>query len=263
MELNFLISEPESVYRAKSNEYLTSHQLADFRRCPLLYRKKTLGLIEEEDRPAYLVGRALHTFALEGRDAFDLDFVVGGPINPKTGEAYGPGTKAYAKWAIESGKQALTEHQYYLILCMAESVKSHRLASELLQSGVAEGVVRTNYCDMPCQARIDWLNPDLGIVDLKTCDDLDRFEYDARRYGYIYQMAFYWALLAQVTSLYLPVKLIAIEKQEPYRCGVWSLTEDGLRKAMRENEAFIERLKLCRQENAWPTNYELCRLLDF
>lgn len=48
-----ILREPQAVYQAKASEYLTSHQLADFRRCPLLYRKKKLGLIEEGDRPAW------------------------------------------------------------------------------------------------------------------------------------------------------------------------------------------------------------------
>ena len=35
----FLIRESTEAYQAKASEYLTSHQLADFRRCPLLFRK--------------------------------------------------------------------------------------------------------------------------------------------------------------------------------------------------------------------------------
>jgi hypothetical protein len=263
MRLDFLIRESDAAYRAHSNEYLTSHQLADFRKCPLLFRKKQLRLIEEEDRPAYLIGRALHTLVLEGRDAFDLAYVVGGPINPKTGEVYGQNTKAYAQWTAASGKEALTHQAYQLVSCMAESVRSHKLAAELLQTGVAEGVVRAHYCDMPCQARLDWLNPYLGIVDLKTCDDLDWFERDACRYGYMHQMAFYQAVLAQVISLRMPVTLIAVEKQEPYRCGVWSVMQDGLQRATRENEDAIARLQWCQRNDVWPTDYEQRRMFAF
>jgi len=48
-----LIRESFEVYQQNAKRNLTSHQLADYRRCPLLYRKKKLGLIEEEDRPAF------------------------------------------------------------------------------------------------------------------------------------------------------------------------------------------------------------------
>jgi hypothetical protein len=91
-----LICEPAEVYHAKASQYLSSHQLGDFRRCPLLYRKKKLGLIADEDRPAYLIGRAVHALVLEGRDRFEAEYAVGGPINPKTGEVYGPTTKAFS-----------------------------------------------------------------------------------------------------------------------------------------------------------------------
>ncbi|GAB6185742.1 PD-(D/E)XK nuclease-like domain-containing protein [Thermopirellula anaerolimosa] len=259
---SFLIRESAEVYQAKASEYLTSHQLADFRRCPVLYRKKRLGLIEDEDRPAYLVGRALHTLVLEGRDAFEEQYAVGGPINPKTGEFYGSSTKAFAEWAAEQGKPVLTVQQHDLVQRMGEGVRGHGLARDLLSEGTPEGVVRAEYCQMPCQIRMDWFDPHRGIVDLKTCDDLDWFEADARRYGYVHQVAFYQAVLSQAISLYQPIFFIAVEKREPFRCGVWQVHQDILNLAQRENEAAIERLRRCMASDTWGTGYESLRLFD-
>lgn len=56
--LDFLTREPMAVYRARAADHLTSHQLADFRKCPLLYHRKKLGLIPDQDRPAYRLARA-------------------------------------------------------------------------------------------------------------------------------------------------------------------------------------------------------------
>jgi len=139
--------------------------LADFRRCPLLYRKKKLGVIEDQDRPAYLVGRALHTLALEGREAFAEQYAVEGPVNPKTGQPYGSNTKAFARWAAEQGRPVLTLEQFDLIEQMAESVEQHELAEELLSDGIPEAVVRADYCGLPCQARMDWFDPRAGLVE--------------------------------------------------------------------------------------------------
>ena len=169
-----ILHESAEVYQAKAAEYLTSHQLADFRRCPLLYRKKKLGLVEDEDRPAYLVGRALHTLVLEGHEAFGKEYAVGGPVNPKTGELYGSSTKAFAEWAAQQGKPVLTFQQHDLVERMAEGVRGHGLARDLLSEGTPEGVVRAEYCQMPCQIRMDWFDPHRGLVDLKTCDDPQR-----------------------------------------------------------------------------------------
>jgi len=58
--LRYLIREPAEVYHAKSKDHLTAHALNEFRRCPLLYRKKELGLVPERDTTAYLIGRAAH-----------------------------------------------------------------------------------------------------------------------------------------------------------------------------------------------------------
>ena len=116
-----------------------------------------------------------------------------------------------------------------------------------LAEGVAEGVVRAEYCGRQCQIRIDWLNVHQGIVDLKTVDELTWFEADAKRYGYVHQVAFYRAVLAQVIGVAMPVFFIAVEKKEPYRCGVWKVTEDSLLSAQQENEADISRLQRCEE----------------
>lgn len=258
-----LIREPADVYHAKANEYLSSHQLGDFRKCPLLYHRKKLGHIADEDRPAYTIGRATHTLILEGLDRFEEDFAVGGPVNPKTGQPFGASTKAWAEWAETIGKPVLTDAQFELIARMNESVRTHAVAMGLLAEGEPEGVVRAEYCGMPSQIRMDWFEVHIGIVDLKTCDDLTWFEADARRYGYAHQLAFYRAVLAKVVGVYMPVHLIAVEKKEPYRCGVWQVGPDTLAVAQRDNEEAIDRLKACLAEERWPTGYEETRLFDF
>jgi hypothetical protein len=135
-------------------------------------------------------GRAAHTLILEGRERYAAEYAVGGPINPATGKRYGSNTKAFAEWAAAQGKPVLTDEKALLIESMADGVVAHDIAMSLMAKGVAEGVVRAEYCGLACQARMDWFNPDRGIVDLKTCDDLTYFEADARRYGYTHQLAF-------------------------------------------------------------------------
>jgi len=274
--LNILTSEPAEEYHAKRDRFLSSHQLLDFMRCPWLHRKKAVGLIKDSDSASYLVGRAAHVRILEGRDAYEAEFALGGPINEKTGKPFGAGTKAFAEWAEAQGKPVLSQEQVDLVEQMAAGVGMNDEAVALLLYGRAEGVARAEYCGTPCQIRIDWLHPHRGIVDLKTCDDLMWFEADARRYGYHRQMAFYRAVLTQAmgnTSVDcaergdaarapVPVHLIAVEKKEPFRCGVWRVSEEALTQAQRENEAAIRRLLACRENGEWPTGFEEIRVLD-
>jgi len=260
---DFLIRESDAEYREKAKTHLTSHQLADFRRCPLLFWQKVQGLVPDDDRPAYLLGRAAHVLILEGRERFDAEYAVGGPINARTGKPYGASTQAYADWAAMQGKPVLTDEQFALIVNMATGVRSHRLALDLLSDGIAEGAVRAEYCGVPCQARLDWFHPLHGIVDLKTCDDLTWFEADARRFQYVNQMAFYRAVLRVAAGGAFPVHFIAVEKKPPFRCGVWQMSEQTLATAQRENEAAVERLKQCKVSNSWPTGYEEVRFFDY
>jgi hypothetical protein len=263
LDLNMLVTEPAGQYHAQAKRFLSSHQLLDFIRCPWLHHKKAAGLIADGDSASYLIGRAAHVRILEGPDAYDAAFALGGPINEKTGKPFGAGTKAFAEWAEAQGKPVLSHEQVELVEQMAAGVGMNDEAVALLLFGRAEGVVRAAYCGTPCQIRIDWLHPFRGIVDFKTCDDLTWFEADARRYGYHRQMAFYRAVLAQaLEGVQVPAHLVAVEKREPFRCGVWRVSDETLAQAQRENEAAIRRLLACRERGEWPTGYEEIRVLD-
>jgi len=262
--LNFLIREPADVYHAKSKDFLTAHALAEFRRCPLLYRKKELGLVPERDSTAYVIGRAAHTLILEGRERYEREYAVGGPINPKTGQPFGSQTKAFAEWAERQGRPVLSDTHAALVEQMAAAIHDHLFARELLAGGVAEGVVRCRYLDHECQARIDWINPleGRGIVDLKTADELDSFEAAVRAFGYVHQVAFYRALVAEVSGHVLPVHIVAVEKREPFRCGVWQIAPGVLDQAQTENEEAMRDLRRCRETGNWFTRFESMRLID-
>ncbi|HMQ17058.1 MAG TPA: PD-(D/E)XK nuclease-like domain-containing protein [Phycisphaerae bacterium] len=263
-DLSFLIREPADVYHAKGRDFVSAHSLNEFRRCPLLYRKKELGLVPERDTAAYLIGRAAHKLILEGRERYQREFAVGGPINPKTGQPFGSQTKAFAEWTAQQSRPVLSDAQAALVEQVTAAVRGHLFARELLSEGVAESVVRGEYAGHRCQARIDWINPvdGRGIVDLKTADELDSFEMAMRAFGYLHQVAFYRALVAAVSSHVLPVHIVAVEKREPFRCGVWQVAPPMLDQAQRENEEAMTDLRHCRETGAWFTRYESLRLVD-
>ena len=261
--LNSAVEEPAAEYHAKAGQYLSSHLLARFRESPLLYQRTVAGEVDEVDRPAYIVGQAAHALILEGRQAFEDQFAVGGPVNPKTGQRFGAGTKAFQAWADAQGKPVLTEAQAALVEHLNHAVLLHPVAERLLDDGAAERVLRCDYTGLPCQVRLDWFSPQHGIVDLKTCNDLTWFESDARRFGYMHQMAFYRSVVAQFAHTLLPVHIIAVEKKEPFRCGVWRVGQDVLGTCQRENEEAIQRLKRCQRTGQWPTGYEAVREFDY
>jgi hypothetical protein len=75
-------------------------------------------------------------------------------------------------------------------------------------------------------------------------------------------MAFYQLVLAQVIGQHVPVHIVAVEKREPFRCGVWRISDETLGIARSENEAAIGRLIRCRDAGFWPTGYEDVRILE-
>lgn len=263
IDLEILEVEPADAYHAQADRFLSSHQLLDFMKCPWLLHKKRSGLIHEGESASFLIGRATHVRVLEGREAYESAFALGGPINPQTGKPFGANTQAFRNWAEVQGKPVLSHEQIDLVEQMASGVAMNNEAVDLLLYGRSEGVVRADYCGTPCQIRIDWLHPHRGIVDFKTCDDLTWFEADAKRYGYHKQMAFYQAVLAQALGgIKVPVHLIAVEKKEPFRCGAWQVTDDTLAIAKQENEAAIRRFIDCQKRAQWPTGYEAIRMLS-
>lgn len=263
------IEEPAEEYHAKrgypfeEGKYHTSHLNQTLQECPLLYWQEAKGLIVKKDRPAYVEGRAAHTLILEGREAYKAEYAFGGPVNPKTGAYFGSQTKAFKEWAEEQGKPVLTDSQDETAEMCYAGVQQNAEAVKLLSVGVAEAVIRVDLCGVPCQTRMDWFNPEAGLVDLKTCDNLKWFEADARRYGYPYQLAFYRsALEAHLGERGLPVYLIAVEKQAPNRCGVWRVGNDILGHCEKENEQTLAFLKACHESGEWPTGYEDIRTFD-
>lgn len=241
---------------------LSATRLAAFRRCEALFLLDE----ERETTPAQLVGQAAHALILEGRAEYERRFTEEGPINPKTGAPFGIETKACQEWIAEHGKAVLGYKNAAIVEAMATSVRGHEQASRLLSGGVPELWIEPRYCGIDCHGRLDWVTDDLEIMDLKTCADLDSFETDARRHEYAHQLAFYRSLLAAkecVPMLEIQCFIVAVEKAQPFRCGVWRIGQGVLGQAQAENEAAIERLKLCWAKQNFRTGFEAVREFDF
>lgn len=266
-----LLDVPEEQYHAegRSGRWLQSHALALFAKSPAAYDRWRRGVAGAKDEPkeAFAFGRAAHCYVLEGPEAFAERFATdeGRPVNPKTNKPFGSATKEYAAWAAGVGKEIVSAGDMATIRAMRCAVLANRNAERLLRGGRAEATVRAWYAGMNCQIRMDYVSAENGIVDLKTCRDLDRFEWDALGYGYIHQMAFYRAVLRVATGAEAVVRIVAVEKAEPFRCGVWCVPAWALDHAEKENEERMLRLARCIEADAWPEpeEWEAERLLDF
>ena len=267
---SYLLDIPAEEYHAatKENKYTTSHRLNLFRRCPALYRKHVTGEIVEGDTAAFQTGRAVHVLTLE-RGNFDKEYLVAdGPTNPKTGNPYGRETNAFKEWAEAQTLPVIGTEEHGLMKKLADAVHAHEIAADILKAGFAEATVRAVWDGEPVQARLDWIDPERGILaDLKTCADVDRFPYDVRDFGYVTQLAFYKRVLelAGYDGPDIRAYLIAVEKREPFRVGVVEVSaytlDDGNdapsgTKYGAGNNVVMRELMDCRAKNTRPTRYE-------
>jgi len=245
-------------------EGLSSHKLIDFIKCPLLCVDKYDPVRAEH----FITGRAAHTLILEGAGKFNEQYIVGGPVNPKTGKHYGRDTQAFEKWINDpennaEGKEFITEEQRAECTTMNSSVYNHAEAEKILSSeSVAELSVIGEMFDMKVKGRIDLYSEEYGLVDLKTVDDIDRMKYHFKDYMYDVQLAFYhWLITDVCEAKYCPVYLITVEKKHPYRTGVFYLHPDRLAAhRVRVMEA-IQRYSVAKINNHWPTGYEEVRTI--
>lgn len=263
---DWAIVEPRDRYDLRTSTHLNSHRLARFRKCPRLFRMGPDASPWGREPIALIIGRAFHALILEGTEAFDREFIVGGPINPKTGKAFGRSTATYKQWVEQSGRIALDDETAALLARMEDGIRSSPHAARMLGQGVPEATVLGTLEGIACQSRIDWVHwtgrsGEGAIVDLKTCGDLDDFEHTAATRGYLHQLAFYRAVVASASGLDLPAVLIAVEKRPPYRCGVWHLESELLDEADRENREALRRLAECRHLDEWPTGFEAPRTM--
>lgn len=261
-----LLVIPEAEYHAATQrgEYLSSHMLMDFMKCPLTYKQKLDGLIQTERTEAMFLGSAAHKLILEGEEAFAAAYTVSdGPVNPKTGETYGKLTKAYKDWLAIQPSPVVSSKDYALFKNMRQMVWKNDGAAELLTQGLPERVVRWDIREgVQAQARMDWVDPEHGLlVDLKTCADLDKFERDAVQMEYITQLAFYrMGCEANGVHIY-GTYIIAVEKQAPYRCGVWTIDADSIQHETARILNAVLDLKMAKYCDKWDTGYEAARLL--
>jgi ribulose bisphosphate carboxylase small subunit len=70
-------------------------------------------------------------------------------------------------------------------------------------------------------------------------------------------------VLAAAAGTVMPVFVMAVEKRESFRTGVWVMGQNVLAVAQKENEQAIARLVKCRETDTWPTGYEDIRTFDY
>lgn len=230
-------NEPHIDYHARRGLFLTSHLLiAAFRGQSDLIDDFRNG---RGDTTSLYFGRAAHVWLLEGSAKFHTEYVVGGPVNQRTGKTFGTSSKTYQEWAATQPLPAITPEEFDLIQRMADSVRRENAGQQLLAKGEAEVTGRAEIEGVPCQIRLDWLTACNRIVDYKTTSSLSTFDIDCEQYGYLIQQAFYRQVVRELIGVSCPCYLIACEKSDESPAVVWRIRDDLLDEQEEKNRAKI------------------------
>jgi len=221
-------------------------------KCPAMYKRRYIDGIASEPTPAMILGSAVHTATLEP-DKFADEFVCAPEINRRT-------KAGKAEWeqlqADNEDKTVLSAADHATAIAMAEAVKSHPVAGNILADGEAETSIfhhdeRTGEL---VKVRPDWIVEDC-LVDLKTTQDcsIDAFSKACLNFRYYVQSAMYMDIVTAQTGRNINNFIfIVVEKVEPYNVSVYVADNDMIAFGREEYRKDLESYAECKASGSWP-----------
>lgn len=203
------------------------------------YARMTSPRIEKRE---FDLGHAVHKKVLgDGAELAVLDYP-----NYQTKAAQKAKQDAY-----DAGRIPVLTKEADRIDAAAEAVLRNAAACDILESGIAETVVRWESNQTPMRGMLDWYNPQLGIIaDLKSSTDASPrgFARSAAAYHYELQAVAYPEALGVDYSFVW----IVVELTPPYLVALYE-PDDEMLSVGRANLTEAQRIwKECRASGEWP-----------
>jgi hypothetical protein len=237
---------PAEDYYGKPLHYGMS-QLLDFEKWgPLAFRDLHHEPVEpanDDDAPALRLGRAYHTYILEGQEEFENGWIV---VNKKPKA----GSKAYDEWKEMVQNNWVTRDEMDLILRMHDALINNPLAASILDGIEPEVTLREEKIGWTFQSRLDGLS-ETYIVELKGCGDIDRFRYDFHKYSYDRKAAAYIDMCRKA-GLAQEYIIVCVEKTQFPRVQCFRVGESTLAKCSTLNEQLFRDVTTAINLDEWP-----------
>ena len=241
---------PEELYH--SLPYVSSSFLKKFKDCP------ADALLPVEKTACMELGSALHSYILEGPEAFDkqFTFMLESDLNKNTKEY-----KALAAEFAEanSAKTILPSHtnkvptKEVIESCYA-SIQNHPAAATLFSAEGASEVTLIwddETTGLRCKARLDFFTEGV-ICDLKKTQDVKKFRNTLVTFNYDIQAAWY-LIGAQACGLdAVDFAFIAIEADAPYKVATGVLSKRWVDYGRSETTRLLGLVKECKERNFFP-----------
>ena len=220
--------------------------------CPQVFYQSKYEKVKLEHEPAvkkaFRVGELCHAFTLEP-DRAKKAYGVCLSRSTKAG-------KVQAEEMIAKGIEPITSQEYELASSVANAVRSHPIAKQLLSKGFAEQSFwrEDKETGLTCKARCDFItfggSYDDTIVDLKTTGEgnshPDKFIKSITNYLYHLQAAHYLEVVGAKRFVF-----IAVEKVYPYAISITELDEDALAEGYHLRQEALRLIQDCHADAYW------------
>ena len=245
---------PASDYHALP--YISSTFLKKFRDNP------ASALIETEVTEDMLVGQAVHSFSLEGLDAFNREFVVmfSSDLNKNTNEY----KRQKGEFELANMGKTILPALYKKVPMMEvlkgvdASLREHPVTGLFLKQGMQEVTLiwDDEETGLRCKARLDWSPGKRMLVDLKKCADVAKFRNQIVSMNYDVQGG--WYTYGAIACGMDPDTFVfaAVEAEPPYAVKCGYLSPEWLAWAQDEAKRLLRLVAECRHLNRFP-NYEI------
>jgi hypothetical protein len=197
------------------------------------------------------LGTAIHMAILE-RDKFLDTYGVKPNVDARTKT----GKEALAA-AKESGLELLDKEEYESALAISAKLREQPFFRQFIDGGQYETSWFTDHnYGARIKGRLDiWLPEKKIIVDIKTCDTADEYQFsrDAFKYSYHAQAAYYVDLVQSVTKEKVDgYVILAVEKSEDRDCRAFWLGDDLLEIGRSMYRDWLAKYVTCDSSGIWP-----------
>ena len=203
-------------------------------------------------KPAYIIGSAVHTLCLEGRSQFDKEYLS---ITEKSDQRTKKGKETMAHYKEICNQRhvfSFVEHQ--MIENIFENYMSNKLAIEYC-TGEVEKSHYTTIEGIPVKVRPDCKNEEKNFIsDIKTTQSAtDRdIQKEIRFYNYDLQMAFYCDVLDYPPENF---RFIFMQKSAPYFIEIVGLTDETIERGGDKYYASLAQWRKYSETNKTPKSW--------
>ena len=245
-----LVDLPSAAYHALDRVSSTRLKcFGDAPDSPVEYTRRYLLGRPEEVSSELIVGGAIHALALEGRKAFDLEYVIGPPCDRR----YKAGKEIWSEFltTVTDGRQPIRAKDFELVSALADTLRQDSGWMDLLAAGTwkSEQAILFEHAGVACKCKPDLFGSYRGkptLVDLKTLGEPANpisIKKAVLKYQYHMRLAFYLIGLDAEPADY-DVVIVGVGKRKPHGCHVHIIPHAIMAEGRRKAESLLSKLSL-------------------